>query len=390
MGVFLLFCMSYGPGILQSVFEAQPVKAIYTPFFKILIIYFFTLVVTVGFFRMGIQSILRFLLKNGLGIDKMLIVGVDSTGERVLAEVEKTPHIGHRVWGFIDVNGKTKGSEVGGYPVLGGIFDIRRIIEKHKITSITITHETASHEDILNVLSELAEFPVKVYVVPDLYDVVTGPFKTSFVQGLNLKELFPHHMPGWQVALKRVIDLAVASLLLLVSSPLLIFAAIAIRMDSKGSIFYSQERVGQYGKNFKVYKFRTMVVDAETNGPQWAKKKDPRITRVGLFLRKTRIDEIPQFLCVFRGDMSMVGPRPERDHFVEKLRKEIPLYTRRLIMKPGITGWAQVRHHYDTSIDDVKQKLMYDLFYFENMSLFLDIQILLRTIWVVLTGKGAQ
>jgi lipopolysaccharide/colanic/teichoic acid biosynthesis glycosyltransferase len=155
-------------------------------------------------------------------------------------------------------------------------------------------------------------------------------------------------------------------------------------------VFYSQERVGLYGQRFMVHKFRTMRTDAEKNGAQWATKNDPRITRVGHFLRKTRIDELPQLLCVLKGDMSMVGPRPERAVFIEQLREEIPFYMSRLKMKPGLTGWAQVRHHYDTSTEDVKIKLQYDLYYYENMSLLLDIQILFRTIYVVLTGKGAQ
>ncbi|MFA6342641.1 MAG: exopolysaccharide biosynthesis polyprenyl glycosylphosphotransferase, partial [Fibrobacteraceae bacterium] len=198
------------------------------------------------------------------------------------------------------------------------------------------------------------------------------------------------NMPFWQVRVKRMMDITVASILLFLTSPLLLLASVAIKLDSKGPIFYSQERVGLYGKRFMVHKFRTMRTDAEKDGPQWAKKIDTRITRAGLFLRKTRIDELPQLLCVLNGDMSMVGPRPERAFFIEQLREQVPFYISRLKMKPGLTGWAQVRHHYDTSIEDVQKKLQYDMYYFENMSLLLDIQILFRTIYVVLTGKGAQ
>jgi len=197
-------------------------------------------------------------------------------------------------------------------------------------------------------------------------------------------------MPFWQVRVKRMMDITVASILLFLTSPLLLLASVAIKLDSKGPVFYSQERVGLYGKRFMVHKFRTMRTDAEKDGPQWAKKIDTRITRAGLFLRKTRIDELPQLLCVLNGDMSMVGPRPERAFFIEQLREQVPFYISRLKMKPGLTGWAQVRHHYDTSIEDVQKKLQYDMYYFENMSLLLDIQILFRTIYVVLTGKGAQ
>ena len=217
-----------------------------------------------------------------------------------------------------------------------------------------------------------------------------GHFKANLVHGFELRELFPFTMPPWQVRVKRVMDVVIASTLLLLSFPISLLAALAIKLDSKGPVFYSQERVGLYGQRFIVHKFRTMRTDAEKNGAQWATKNDPRITRVGLFLRKTRIDELPQLLCVLKGDMSMVGPRPERAVFIEQLREEIPFYMSRLKMKPGLTGWAQVRHHYDTSTEDVKIKLQYDLYYYENMSLLLDIQILFRTIYVVLTGKGAQ
>jgi exopolysaccharide biosynthesis polyprenyl glycosylphosphotransferase len=192
------------------------------------------------------------------------------------------------------------------------------------------------------------------------------------------------------VRIKRVMDIVVALFLLVATSPLLLVTALAIKLDSKGPVLYSQERVGLYGRKFMVYKFRSMRTDAEKNGPQWALKNDDRITRVGRFIRRCRIDEIPQLWCVLKGDMSMVGPRPEREHFIEKLKLEIPMYMSRLKMKPGLTGWAQVRHHYDTSLEDVQKKLNYDLYYFENMSLLLDFQILFRTVYVVLTGKGAQ
>jgi exopolysaccharide biosynthesis polyprenyl glycosylphosphotransferase len=167
--------------------------------------------------------------------------------------------------------------------------------------------------------------------------------------------------------------------------------AAVIRINSPGPVIYKQIRVGRNGKNFTMYKFRSMYRDAEkSSGPTWASKDDPRITPVGKFIRKTRLDEIPQFWNVLAGEMSLVGPRPERPFFVEKLKNEIPWYVRRIKMKPGITGWAQVKHKYDASIDDVKQKIMYDLYYFENMSLALDIKIILQTFLVVLTGKGAH
>ena len=184
-------------------------------------------------------------------------------------------------------------------------------------------------------------------------------------------------------------DIFISLLLLLISSPILIIAAVAIKVDSEGPILFKQERLGQNGKPFKVLKFRSMIKDAEKyTGPVWSQKDDPRVTRMGRFVRKARIDEIPQMINVLKGEMSLVGPRPEREFFVEKLSKEIPYYKRRLKVRPGVTGWAQIKHKYDESIEDVKIKLRYDLFYIENMSIRMDFKILLRTVFVVLFGKG--
>jgi len=198
-------------------------------------------------------------------------------------------------------------------------------------------------------------------------------------------------MPAWEAQIKRLMDFLVSFLLLTLGAPFWLILVLIIRCTSKGPAVYKQVRVGQNGKLFTMLKFRSMYQDAEKiSGPKWATEDDPRITPLGKILRKTRLDEIPQFINVLKGEMSLVGPRPERPFFVEQLKKEIPWYVRRIKMKPGITGWAQVKHKYDESIEDVKQKVMYDLYYFENMSISLDIKIILRTFIVALTGKGAH
>jgi exopolysaccharide biosynthesis polyprenyl glycosylphosphotransferase len=333
------------------------------------------------------------LLISGFGTDQFIIVGMNSAGIEAKKELDENPELGHRLLGYVSTHHSDEAGSVKEFasvPVLGFVENLKEIAREFKVAGIVITHETEEHEDILSILKHVAELPVTVYIIPDLYDVVTGHFKISFVHGFNLKELLPQNMPAWEAYLKRFMDICVASIGLILASPILLITSIIVKLDSQGPILYTQERVGQYGKKFHVHKFRSMIVDAEVDGPQWAQKKDPRITRIGKFLRKWRIDEIPQMWCVLVGDMSMVGPRPEREHFIEKLKEEIPLYGRRLLMKPGLTGWAQVRHHYDTSIDDVKKKLLYDLYYFENMSILLDVQILVRTIWVVISGSGAQ
>lgn len=393
VGWFLIFCLFFGLTIVGNIYKSEPIAFLNDPFFKVLVYYFFLLITLLIVFRMAVQFIVRFLLLRGFGTDKFIIIGVNEAGALAKKELEENPELGHRLVGFVNSNTNSEENDLEdfqGAKVLGRVENLKAIAKENKAAGIVITHETKDHEDILEILKHVAELPITVYVIPDLYDVVMGYFKISFVHGFNLKELLPHNMPPWEAYLKRLMDIIISFIGLIVASPILLLTSIIVKLDSKGPVFYSQERVGQYGYKFYVHKFRSMRTDAEKDGPQWATKKDPRITRIGKFLRKTRIDEIPQLWCVFVGDMSMVGPRPEREHFINQLKEEIPLYGRRLLMKPGLTGWAQVRHHYDTSIDDVKKKLLYDLYYFENMSVFLDIQILIRTIWVVITGSGAQ
>ena len=224
--------------------------------------------------------------------------------------------------------------------------------------------------------------------MPDLYDIISGQARTNQIYGFPLIEVTPQIMAPWEEATKRMIDILVSSLILIVGSPLWVLVAILIKLDSAGPVLYKQERVGKDGTRFNLVKFRSMYQNAEKSGPQWAGKQDPRITRVGKVMRKLHLDEIPQMSNVLKGEMSLIGPRPERPMFVEQLSKEIPMYPRRLKVRPGITGWAQVKHKYDESIDDVRRKVQYDLFYIENISLRMDFKIILSTIQHMLLGRG--
>jgi exopolysaccharide biosynthesis polyprenyl glycosylphosphotransferase len=242
---------------------------------------------------------------------------------------------------------------------------------------------------LLDVISKTEGKNLNLKIVPDLYEILSGQARTSQIYGMPLIDIMPELMPEWEKKLKRLMDIFISFLILIVSSPIIILTSIAIKIDSKGPIFFKQERLGQNGRPFKVLKFRSMINDAEKyTGPVWSQKDDPRVTRMGKFVRRVRIDEIPQMFNVLKGEMSLVGPRPERAFFVEKLSQEIPYYKRRLKVRPGVTGWAQIKHKYDETIEDVKIKLRYDLFYIENMSIRMDFKILLRTVFVVLFGKG--
>ncbi|MBW1703193.1 MAG: exopolysaccharide biosynthesis polyprenyl glycosylphosphotransferase [Deltaproteobacteria bacterium] len=190
--------------------------------------------------------------------------------------------------------------------------------------------------------------------------------------------------------MKRLIDLSISALIIIITLPLLAVTALAIRLDSPGPVFFKQQRVGKGGKVFSVWKFRSMYKDAEQNGAVWADKSDPRVTRVGRVIRFLRIDELPQLWNIFRGEMSLIGPRPERPEFVRELTASIPYYDIRHSVSPGITGWAQVNYPYGASVEDALHKLEYDVYYIKNMSLFLDFKIFIRTIGVVLFGQGAR
>ncbi len=340
--------------------------------------------------RMIIQGFTRSLVAHRIGLESTLIIGANARGHRVARELVRKPVLGMRPIGFIADAGWKRPNTEDTLPVLGTLEQVVEIIRKQNVRHVVISQDTQSHNEILKILAQLEEVEVRIFLIPDLYDVVSGHLRTGTVWATDLLELYPDHMPTWQAGIKRLIDIASSLLILAFISPFLLLAMLAVKLTSPGPVFYTQERIGQYGRRFWIWKLRTMRIDAEKAGPQWAGKKDPRITPIGRFLRKTRLDEVPQLWCVLRGDMSLVGPRPEREYFIEKLRKEVPLYVRRLKMKPGLTGWAQVTLGYDNSIEDVKRKVSADLWYFEHMSIALDLQIMLRTVLVVLTGKGAN
>jgi exopolysaccharide biosynthesis polyprenyl glycosylphosphotransferase len=275
-------------------------------------------------------------------------------------------------------------------PVLGNHESIPHIVKQHQIEEILVATNYTSREEILDILARCNGMVQNVKVVPESTDLLSG-FKTEEIIGHPLIRVFPTNLKTWQRLAKRSIDMGVAVMVLVPFLPLWVLTGVMIVLDSRGPVFFTQERVGKKGRMFKLYKFRSMVFDAEREtGPVWATPDDKRVTRVGKILRKLRLDEVPQFINVLKGEMSLVGPRPERPYFVEQLKKEVKFYTRRLIIRPGITGWSQVRHRYDRSLEDVKAKIQYDLYYLENMSLTLDFKIILRTIIVALSGKGTN
>ena len=352
-------------------------------------VYWGVLLTSVGLGRLFIRSFQRRLLVNGIGRRNALIIGYNPKAHNVHDSIIKYSALGLDIVAYVAVKKKNIGKEYKEIKVVANVDNLENIIDEYDIKNIIIALEKHEDDVMMNVLSKCEGKNVSLKIVPDLYDIISGQARTSQIYGFPLIDIMPELMPEWEKKVKRIMDFVVSLIILLVAFPVVFITAIAIKLDSKGPIFYKQERMGQKGKIFKILKFRSMVQDAEkVSGPVWSTKDDPRITSVGRIVRKLRIDEIPQMYNIFKGDMSLVGPRPERPYFVEKLSTEIPLYRRRLKVRPGLTGWAQVKHKYDESIEDVKVKLRYDLFYIENMSLRMDLNILFRTVFVVLFGKG--
>ena len=359
--------------------------------------YWLALVVLVIGGRATLRTLQLRLLASGIGRSNAIIVGTDERGARLLQDLRTSTAHRYEVIGFARAPGDVEVDAVEGLPVLGGVDDLGRIIGQRGVESVLIALTSNSHEEILRIV-EAACGPgsvVSFSITPDLYDIVTGHVRTNQIYGVPLMELRPQLMAPWESAAKRLIDITVALVVLVGLAPLWLMVAAAIRLDSRGPILFRQERVGRSAKPFAMHKFRSMVVEAEDKtGPTWVADSDPRVTRVGRVLRALHFDEIPQCINFLRGDMSLVGPRPERPFFVDRFAQDIPFYMRRFNVKPGLLGWAQSKHEFDMQSTDfatiAAERLEYDLYYIENASLMLDFTIMIRTIWFVLAGKSTR
>jgi sugar transferase (PEP-CTERM system associated) len=341
---------------------------------------------------LGWRTLIHFLTGHPEIGERVLIVGAGSAAIETAEAVLKRRDAGYRIVGFVTEDYETVKMKLPEVRVLGTTKELDSIVRNEKINRIVIA-----------VRERRGSFPTEVLLKMSLAGDVTIEECTSFYERITGQVHLEMVRPSWLIfagrtretpvktAFRNVFHRSLALIGLIVSLPLALLTAILIKLDSKGSIFYKQERVGINGKTFNVIKFRSMKTDAEANGtPIWASSNDDRTTRVGRIIRKIRVDEIPQFWNILKGEMSFIGPRPERPHFVSQLAEEVPFYDHRHLVAPGLTGWAQIKYPYGASVHDARQKLQYDLFYIKNQTVALDIIIVIETVKTVLFSRGGR
>ncbi len=320
---------------------------------------------------------------------RILVAGTGPSGIRLVRELLDHPELNFRVLGFLDEKGENIGKSLVNPGVIGGFAELDNFVQRDKVDRVVLSFSERRGQMPVQKLLSLKFSGVKVEDAHSLYEKLTGRIMLERLtpSWLILSEGFAKG--SLQRLMKRLMDVMISSLALILFSPVAFLISIAIYVESGRPILFRQERVGMEDRPFKMLKFRSMRKDSEANGPAWASKDDSRITRVGRLIRRCRMDEIPQFLNVLRGDMSIVGPRPEQPGFVKMLSEKIPYYEQRHAVRPGITGWAQIKYKYGSCSEDAKNKLEYELFYIKHMSVFLDCLIMFRTVQVVLFGSGA-
>jgi exopolysaccharide biosynthesis polyprenyl glycosylphosphotransferase len=318
-----------------------------------------------------------------------LIIGSNGNAESIYQSImNQEISSGNRFVGFVNVHDREVFKMNKYLPYLGNYKEINRIVQEKEVEEVIIAIERSEKDTIERIIIELENSDVIIKVIPLLQDIMFGTVKVANVFHTPLIEISPDLMPAWQQFLKRGIDIVTSALVLVFLSPLYLFTAIGVKLSSPGPVLFRQERIGYHGKPFYMYKFRSMYVDAEKNGPQLSSENDPRITPFGRFIRKYRLDEIPQFFTVLKGQMSLVGPRPERQYYIDLVMKKAPHYRLLLKVKPGITSWGQVKYGYASTIDEMVERLKYDLLYLENMSLSMDFKIMIYTVLIILQGRG--
>ena len=322
--------------------------------------------------------------KNGF---KTVIIGGTEKAVDILEEVKKNNKNVNSFIGYINMNGSDRMLD-GIIPYLGHFDDLDTLSTEYEVDEYIIAIESSEHDKLMQILLKIDNGTTRIKTLPDTYVILSGSVKMTNIYGALLLDVISDAMPFWQKVLKRIMDFVFSFIAVLLLIPFYLFSAVAVKLSSPGPIFFLQERIGKDGKVFKIFKFRTMYVDSEKNGPQLSSENDPRITKIGGFMRKTRLDEFPQFLNVLFGHMSIVGPRPERKFYIDQISKIEPQYNQLTKVRPGITSWGQVKYGYAENVDQMLQRMKFDLLYLKNRSISLDVKIMLHTLLIVIKAEG--
>jgi exopolysaccharide biosynthesis polyprenyl glycosylphosphotransferase len=320
------------------------------------------------------------------GFRTLLIGGSDKAVE-IYNEINQLPKGSNRFIGFVNLNGVDKNLE-DRLPYLGHANDLEKVLRDQEVEEVIIALESVEHDKLRSLISRIEGSDVVIKILPDMYDILAGSVKMTNLFGALLIEVNAESMPFWQQGIKRFIDVVFSGIATILLLPLFLILAIVVKLSSAGPIFFLQDRIGLNGKTFKIIKYRTMYVDSEKAGPQLSSSEDPRITKVGRFLRKTRLDEFPQFINVLKGEMSLVGPRPERQFYIDKIVQIEPQFLHLTKVRPGITSWGQVKYGYAENVDQMLQRMKFDLLYMKNRTLALDFKIMLYTVIIIFKAKG--
>ena len=360
----------------------------YKQYYKLLFVLFGLHFIITLIPRFLITSRLVKQIHNGKYGFNTLIIGGSEKAIEILDELKKLKQSsGHLLKGFANINGNDyKLSER--IPYLGHIDNVNEIITQYNISEVIIALESSDHKKLQNILIQLANHDLKINIIPDTYDILAGQVKMNSIYGALLLEVNLLPMPNWQYATKRFIDIIISLLSLVFLFPLYVIIAVLVKLTSEGPVFFTQQRIGINGRPFNIIKYRTMEINSEKNGPQLSSSNDHRITGIGKFLRKTRIDEFPQFINVLKGDMSIVGPRPERQFYINQIKEKDAQYLYLHKVRPGITSWGQVKFGYAENVEEMVQRMKYDLLYIRNMSLALDFKIMFYTFVIIVRAKG--
>lgn len=364
--------------------DIKTYKTYYTSLFVLFTIHF-----TLTFFSrlIFVSIIVNRIHQNKSGFRTVIIGGSDKAVS-IYNEIVNLPKgIGNHFVGFINLNGVDRLLE-DKIPYLGHAENLESILREHKVEEVIIALETTNHDRLRSIISRIEGRDVKIKISPDMYDILSGSVKMNNLFGALLFEVNSDEMPVGQKIMKRIIDIFVSIISIIVLIPLYIVLGIIVKMTSTGPVLFKQDRIGLHGSTFKIIKFRTMYVDAEKAGPQLSSSNDPRITKIGRYMRKLRLDEFPQFFNVLKGEMSLVGPRPERQFFIDQIVKIEPQYLHLTKVRPGITSWGQVKYGYAENVEQMLDRMKYDLLYLKNRTLALDFKIMLYTILIVIKAKG--